>query len=105
MASAPSTSMAIRQSGSCVRPLWSLARIRCQRGRWPMRKIRLGLYDPLEHDRRVRYVGRSYIDTPRNRRMLRLAIVDFNRLSECEDDISMALGVFPTRDRKGARHA
>lgn len=58
---------------------------------------RLGLYDPLnDDDRRVKYIGPQYPDTPRGRRKIQRLISGFYARAAAEG-ITLCVGIYPVK--------
>jgi hypothetical protein len=64
------------------------------------RTFRLGLYDPDPDNPAVRFISRTFRDTPRDQAIMLLAIKNFNKLARHTRRPGSCLGIFPARKRK-----
>jgi hypothetical protein len=67
-----------------------------------VRKFRLGLYDALDHSKRVRLMRGEFSDTPRDCRIMQLSIRYFNEMADHVGGSHLSLGIFPARRRTPA---
>lgn len=69
----------------------------------PLQTYRIGLYDPVDPRKRVRYPDEDeYSDTPADRKLLKKIIADYNRICATKQGrrCFACIGVFPVKRRK-----